>query len=179
MGPLLGLLVQPIVGALSDRTWLMKGRRRPYLLAGGAAGAASTYALLELDTLAAATGLSLIAVAVLVALVADLATNVTYNPAPSLVADLTPEGPARVQGYAWMHTVSGVLGISAYLISVFFGNLAQVLVTVAVVFFLTLLPLLWGIAIVRQGRRRPSSQNRLTTMLLGTASHGWACRACS
>ncbi len=143
MGPLMGLMVQPIVGALSDRTWLMKGRRRPYLLAGGVAGAASTYAMLELDTIAAATGLSLIAVAVLVALVADLATNVTFNPARSLVADLTPEGPARVRGYAWMQTVSGVLGISAYLISIFYGNLALVLVTVAVVFFLTLVPLLF------------------------------------
>lgn len=143
MGPLMGLLVQPLVGALSDRTWWMKGRRRPYLLAGGVAGAASTYAMLELDTLAAATGLSLIAVAVLVALVADLSTNVTFNPARSLVADLTPEGPARVRGYAWMQTVSGVLGISAYLISIFFGNLTLVLVTVTVVFFLTLLPLLF------------------------------------
>lgn len=246
MGPLMGLLVQPLVGVMSDRTWLLKGRRRPYLLAGGLAGAASTYAMLELDSLATATGLSLIAVAVIVALVADLATNVTFNPARSLVADLTPEGPARVQGYAWMQTVSGVLGISAYLISIFFGNLVLVLATVAVVFFLTLLPLLfieetapavmtppvaaesgsaaqrasgmaafkalwpmagflvygvfvavdklvfgdtlaawavplflltvlltllWGIAIVWQGRKRPSSQNRLTTMLLG---HGFA-----
>ncbi len=143
MGPLMGLLVQPLVGAMSDRTWWMNGRRRPYLLAGGLAGAASTYAMLKLDTLASATGLSLIAVAVLVALVADLATNVTFNPARSLVADLTPEGPSRVRGYAWMQTVSGVLGISAYLISIFFGNLALVLVTVAVVFFLTLLPLLF------------------------------------
>lgn len=246
MGPLMALLVQPLVGAMSDRTWLMRGRRRPYLLAGGLAGAASTYAMLELDSLATATGLSLIAVAVLVTLVADLATNVTFNPARSLVADLTPEGPARVQGYAWMQTVSGALGISAYLISIFFGNIALVLVTVAVVFFLTLLPLLfieetapavmappvatdsgsaaqratgmaafkalwpmagflvygmfvavdklifgdtlaawavplflvtvlltllWGIAIVWQGRKRPSSQNRLSTLLLG---HGFA-----
>jgi MFS family permease len=143
MGPLMGLLVQPLVGALSDRTWLLRGRRRPYLLAGGVAGAASTYAMLELDTIAAATGLGLLTVAVLVALVADLSTNVTFNPARSLVADLTPEGPARVRGYAWMQTVSGVLGISAYLISIFFGNLALVLVTVAVVFVLTLLPLLF------------------------------------
>jgi hypothetical protein len=249
MGPLMGLLVQPIVGVLSDRTWLMKGRRRPYLLAGGVAGAASTYAMLELDKIAAATGLSLVVVAVLVALVADLSTNVTFNPARSLVADLTPEGPARVRGYAWMQTVSGVLGISAYLISIFLGNLVLVLVTVAVVFFLTLLPLLfieetapvampanaapqvagpgitaqrasgmvafkalrpmvgflvygvfvafdklvfgdalaawavplflatvlltllWGIGIVWQGRRRPTSENRLRTMLLG---HGFA-----
>jgi MFS family permease len=143
MGPLMGLVVQPIVGALSDRTWLLKGRRRPYLLAGGLAGAASTFAMLKLDTIASNTGLSLVTVAVLVALVADLSTNVTFNPARSLVADLTPEGPARVRGYAWMQTVSGVLGISAYLISIFLGNQALVLITVAVVFFLTVVPLLF------------------------------------
>jgi MFS family permease len=141
MGPLMGLLVQPLVGALSDRTWLMNGRRRPFLVVGGVVGAASTFAMLKLDTIATVTGTSLLAVAVFVALVADLATNVTFNPARSLVADLTPEGPARVRGYAWMQTVSGVLGISAYLISIFLGNHALVLITVAVVFFLTVLPL--------------------------------------
>jgi maltose/moltooligosaccharide transporter len=142
MGPLLGLLVQPIVGVLSDRTWFMNGRRRPYLIAGGVAGAASTYAMLHLDSLAATTGLGLLTVAVIVALLADLSTNVTFNPARSLVADLTPEGPARVRGYTWMQTVSGVLGISAYLISIFFGNQALVLVTVAVVAVLTLVPMM-------------------------------------
>ena len=143
MGPLMGLLVQPIVGAFSDRTWFLRGRRKPYLLVGGVLGAASTYAMLELDTLAVATGLGLITVAVIVALLCDLSTNVTFNPARSLVADLTPEGPHRLRGYAWMQTVSGVLGISAYLISIFLGNEVLVLVTVAVVFGLTVLPLLF------------------------------------
>ncbi len=243
MGPLMGLLVQPIVGALSDRTWWWKGRRRPYLIAGGVAGALSTFAMLELDAIATATGLSLLAVAVFVVLVSDLSTNVTFNPARSLVADLTPEGPDRVRGYAWMQVVSGVLGISAYLISIFLGNHALVLTTVAVTFFMTVVPmffieerapderpedgrttertgrndiaafrallpmsgfafygvyiavdklvldnalaglavplflatvaatLVWGVYIVRQGRSKPSDQNRLRTLLLG---HGFA-----
>ena len=96
--------------------------------------------MLHLDNLATATGLSLLTVAVVVVLTCDLATNVTFNPARSLVADLTPEGPHRVRGYTWMQMVSGVLGISAYLISIFLGNAALVLATVVVTFTLTVVP---------------------------------------
>jgi maltose/moltooligosaccharide transporter len=36
-GPITGLLIQPIIGAMSDKTWHPKwGRRRPYILGGGA-----------------------------------------------------------------------------------------------------------------------------------------------
>src|SRR2546423_13791901 len=33
-GPVTGLIVQPIIGAMSDRTWNWLGRRRPYFLVG-------------------------------------------------------------------------------------------------------------------------------------------------
>lgn len=142
-GPLMGLIVQPLMGALSDRTWWLGGRRRVYLLLGGTAGALSMFAMLRLDTIARHTGLSLLLVAVIVALLCDLSTNVTFNPARSLVADLTPEGPDRVRGYAWMQTVSGAFGVSAYLISIFFGNEALILVTVAITFLFSVVPLLF------------------------------------
>ena len=35
LAPLTGLIVQPIVGYMSDRTWSVRwGRRRPYFLVG-------------------------------------------------------------------------------------------------------------------------------------------------
>src|ERR1700704_384297 len=43
--PLTGLLVQPILGYYSDRTWTRLGRRRPYFL-GGAILAATALVLL-------------------------------------------------------------------------------------------------------------------------------------
>src|SRR3954447_3274416 len=33
-GPVTGLIVQPIIGSMSDRTWTRLGRRRPYFLTG-------------------------------------------------------------------------------------------------------------------------------------------------
>lgn len=152
-GPLMGLLVQPIVGALSDRTWFLNGRRKPYLVVGGIAGAVSMFAMLKLDRLASTTGLSLLAVAVVVALLCDLSTNVTFNPARSLVADLTPEGPDRIRGYSWMQTVSGVFGISAYVISIVLGNEVLILVTVAVTFVFSVVPMLFIREVATPGSR--------------------------
>ena len=34
MAPVTGMIVQPIIGHYSDRTWNRLGRRRPYFLAG-------------------------------------------------------------------------------------------------------------------------------------------------
>ena len=43
-GPITGLLVQPMIGAMSDRTWVPGlGRRRPYFLIGAYRFAASAY----------------------------------------------------------------------------------------------------------------------------------------
>src|SRR3954454_23193587 len=42
--PLTGLLVQPVIGHLSDRTWLGRlGRRRPYFVAGAVLAAVSLF----------------------------------------------------------------------------------------------------------------------------------------
>lgn len=141
MGPLFGLIVQPIVGWLSDRTWLWNSRRKPYLVVGGFTGAAALVALLKMDVIAEITGLSIFAIAIMVAVVSDLSINVTFNPARSLVADVTPEGPDRTRGYSWMQTVSGTFGISAYLISITLGNYALVWASAVVMALFSIVPL--------------------------------------
>ncbi|MEG3768728.1 MFS transporter, partial [Alteromonas sp. 14N.309.X.WAT.G.H12] len=39
VAPIMGIIIQPIVGAASDKTWNRLGRRSPYILAGGIAAA--------------------------------------------------------------------------------------------------------------------------------------------
>ena len=44
-GPVTGLIVQPIIGAMSDRTWNWLGRRRPYFLVGAILSSVSLFVM--------------------------------------------------------------------------------------------------------------------------------------
>jgi maltose/moltooligosaccharide transporter len=88
--PLTGLIVQPIIGYFSDRTWTRLGRRRPYFLAGAVLAAAALVAMPLSRTL-------WIAAALLWLL--DASINVSMEPFRAFVADQL--GPAqRATGYA-------------------------------------------------------------------------------
>jgi len=122
-GPMAGILGQVIVGAISDNVWLWNGRRRPFILVGGTIAAAMILALPFLDVINDALGIgSIVAVALVVALTLDLAINVSFNPARSIIADVTPEGDARTKGYTWMQTISGFFGVLAYLMGAYINN---------------------------------------------------------
>jgi maltose/moltooligosaccharide transporter len=89
-GPVTGLLVQPVIGYFSDRTWGRLGRRRPYFLA-GAIG--STIALVLLPN----AGVLWLAVPAFWLL--DLALNVSMEPFRAFVGDMLPD-EQRTTGYA-------------------------------------------------------------------------------
>jgi len=88
-GPITGLLVQPLVGYYSDRTWTRFGRRRPYFLIGAALAAGMLIAMPN----AAALWM-----AVLTLWILDASVNFTMGPFRAFVADqLSAE--QRATGY--------------------------------------------------------------------------------
>lgn len=142
-GPLAGILGQVIVGLISDRVWLLNGRRRPFILAGGLLAVPMLLALPHLDAIAAGLGTGgILGVAIAVALSLDLAINVSFNPTRSIIADVTTEGDERTKGYTWMQSISGTFGVLAYAVGAVFDNYVLIYSGAAVVLACSILPIL-------------------------------------
>jgi maltose/moltooligosaccharide transporter len=140
-GPLAGILGQVIVGVISDNVWFMGGRRRPFIVIGGTIAALMILALPYLDVISEGMGIAGIAtVALTVALTLDLAINISFNPARSIIADVTEAGEARTKGFTWMQTISGAFGVAAYLIAVLTDNYNLIYVGAVVVFIFSVFP---------------------------------------
>lgn len=88
--PLTGLLVQPIIGYLSDKTWGPLGRRRPYFLIG---------ALLASFALIVMPNAPVLWVAAGALWIMDAALNITMEPTRALIGDNLSEAQ-RTTGYA-------------------------------------------------------------------------------
>jgi len=143
-GPLSGVIMQPVVGMISDKNWFWGGRRKPFIIVGGILSALMFMALLKLDVISRLMGMqSVFIVAVIVALLLDISINVTFNPARSIIADVTPAGKQRTRGYAWMQAISGSFSIGAYFISIVFGNIVLLYVAAVLVFLFSIVPLLF------------------------------------
>lgn len=88
--PLTGLLVQPIVGYFSDRTWTRLGRRRPYFLVG---------AILTTLALIVMPHSPYLWMAASMLWIMDASINITMEPFRAFVGDNLPE-EQRTTGYA-------------------------------------------------------------------------------
>ncbi len=97
VAPLMGLIVQPFVGAASDRTWNRIGRRRPFILA-GAIAAAIGMCLMPNASLFVAFILPIVFGVGMLALM-DAAFNVCFQPFRALVSDMVPAKQRNV-GYS-------------------------------------------------------------------------------
>ena len=79
--PLTGFIVQPIIGAMSDRTWGPFGRRRPYFLVGAILSSLALVVMPNCSALWMAAGLLWIL---------DASINVSMEPFRAFVADKSP-----------------------------------------------------------------------------------------
>jgi maltose/moltooligosaccharide transporter len=101
--PLTGLIVQPIVGYFSDRTWTRLGRRRPYFLVGAMLASIALVLMPRSSTLWVAAGLLW---------VLDASINISMEPFRAFVGDQLPTAQ-RPTGYAMQSFFIGVGAIVA------------------------------------------------------------------
>jgi maltose/moltooligosaccharide transporter len=101
--PLTGLIVQPIIGHMSDRTWGSLGRRRPYFLVGALLASAALVLMPNSPALWVAAGLLWIL---------DASINVSMEPFRAFVADLLP-AEQRTSGFAMQSLFIGLGAVIA------------------------------------------------------------------
>lgn len=97
-GPITGLLVQPIIGAMSDRTWCWLGRRRPYFTTGAILSGVALFFMPDAPAVwAAATMLWVL----------DASINISMEPFRAFVADKLPE-EQRTVGFVMQSFFIGI-----------------------------------------------------------------------
>ena len=89
-GPVTGLLVQPVVGYLSDRTWNRLGRRKPYFLIGAILASLALLVMPNSPALWFAAGMLWIM---------DASINISMEPMRAFVGDMLPDDQ-RTTGFA-------------------------------------------------------------------------------
>ena len=102
--PLTGLIVQPIIGYFSDRTWTKLGRRKPYFLVGAILASAALFIMPNSPVLWFAAGMLWIM---------DASINISMEPFRAFVGD-NLSNSQRTTGFAMQ---SFFIGIGAYFAS--------------------------------------------------------------
>ena len=88
--PVTGLIVQPIIGHMSDKTWGKLGRRRPYFLSGAILASVALFIMPNSPLLWVAAGMLWIM---------DTSINISMEPFRAFVGDMLPSGQ-RTIGFA-------------------------------------------------------------------------------
>jgi maltose/moltooligosaccharide transporter len=101
--PVTGLLVQPVIGYLSDNTWNRLGRRRPYFLIGAICTTAALFFMPNSPTLWIAAGMLWIM---------DASINISMEPFRAFVGDMLPHRQ-RTRGFAMQSFFIGVGAVVA------------------------------------------------------------------
>lgn len=88
--PLMGIIIQPIVGTLSDRTWCIYGRRIPYLFIGSAVAVAVMCLLPNAGSFGMAVSTAMV-FGLISLMFLDTSINMAMQPFKMLVGDMVNE----------------------------------------------------------------------------------------
>jgi maltose/moltooligosaccharide transporter len=99
VAPTMGLLVQPLVGAASDKTWTRLGRRSPFILGGAVLSMMAMFFMPNAPYIIVAGGVAALVFGAVMLALMDGSFNVTFQPFRALVADMTPD-EQRNLGYS-------------------------------------------------------------------------------
>lgn len=105
VAPLTGMIVQPIIGYYSDRTWTWLGRRRPFFLSGALLAAIGLILMPNAGSFAAVMPALWIGAGML--MIMDASFNVAMEPFRALVADKLPSDQ-RTLGYSLQTVLIGI-----------------------------------------------------------------------
>jgi len=111
-GPVTGIVVQPIVGSWSDRTWTRLGRRRPFLLAGALLTAIALVIMPNTPSLP--PSIALVTAAALL-WVLDASINISQGPYRAMVPDVVPR-ERQAFTYSLMSFTIGLGSVAAFYI---------------------------------------------------------------
>ena len=113
--PVTGLIIQPIIGYMSDKTWNRFGRRRPYFLIGAILASLALFIMPNSPTLWVAAGMLWIM---------DASINISMEPFRAFVGDMLPS-EQRTVGFSMQSFFIGTGAVVAsalpYIMTNWFG----------------------------------------------------------
>ena len=105
VAPLTGLIVQPIIGHYSDKTWTRLGRRRPYFLTGAILASIGLVLMPNADLFTAFLPTLWVGAGML--MIMDASFNIAMEPFRALVADVLPSDQ-RTLGFSIQTVLIGI-----------------------------------------------------------------------
>jgi len=122
IAPIMGLIVQPLVGHYSDNTWTRFGRRKPYFLVGAILASVGLILLPQADIFIAFLPALWVGTGML--MIMDASFNISMEPFRAFVADILNDDQ-RTIGFTTQTVLIGVGAVVGswlpYILSEFFG----------------------------------------------------------
>ena len=117
--PLMGILVQPIVGTLSDRTWTRFGRRIPYLFIGALTAVLVMCLLPNAGSMGLASVTQVLIVGTILLMLLDTSINMAMQPFKMMVGDMVNE-KQKAKAYSIQSFLCNAGSVVGFLFPFFF-----------------------------------------------------------